>query len=110
MGAGPPAYYGSRPAIAAALPCAVHTVAIFLGEFARTTRIMLLEHSPFEESSYAVSEGGDCSFQEQARVQLQNFKFQFFFPALVWRFKSRRNKKRIATVVCKWRDESNEPN
>ena len=62
MGAGPPAYYGSRPAIAAALPCAVHTVAIFLGEFARTTRIMLLEHSPFEESSDAVSEGGDCSF------------------------------------------------
>ena len=34
----------------------------YFGEFARTTRIMLLEHSPFEESSYAVSEGGDCSF------------------------------------------------
>ena len=26
------------------------------------------------------------------------------------RLKSRRNKKRIATAVCKWRDESNEPN
>ena len=27
-----------------------------------------------------------------------------------WRFKSRRNKKYIATAVCKWRDKSNEPN
>ena len=31
-------------------------------------------------------------------------------PAPAWRLKSRRNKKRIATAVCKWRDESNEPN
>ena len=45
-----------------------------------------------------------------ARVQLQNSKFQNFFPAPAWRLKSRRNKKRIATAVCKWRDESNEPN
>ena len=44
------------------------------------------------------------------RVQLQNSKFQIFFPASAWRLKSRRNKKHIATVVCKWRDESNEPN
>ena len=29
--------------------------------------------------------------------------------APTWRFKSRRNKKGIATAVCKWRDESNEP-
>ena len=35
---------------------------------------------------------------------------QIFFPSLAWRLKSRLNKKRIATVVCKWRDESNEPN
>ena len=46
----------------------------------------------------------------QGRVQFQSSKFQNFFPALAWRFKSRRNKKRIATAVCKWRDESNEPN
>ena len=38
------------------------------------------------------------------------FQIPNFFPALVWRLKSRRNKKRIATAVCKWRDESNEPN
>ena len=38
------------------------------------------------------------------------FKIQIFFPAPAWRLKSRRNKKRIATAVCKWRDESNEPN
>ena len=44
------------------------------------------------------------------RVQFQSSKFQIFFPALAWRLKSRRNKKRIATAVCKWRDESNEPN
>ena len=31
-------------------------------------------------------------------------------PAPAWRLKSRRNKKRIATAVCKRRDESNEPN
>ena len=29
---------------------------------------------------------------------------------LVWRLKSRRNKKRIATAACKSRDESNELN
>ena len=45
-----------------------------------------------------------------ARVWLQNTKFQIFFPAPAWRLKSRRNKKHIATAVCKWRDESNEPN
>ena len=39
-----------------------------------------------------------------------SFKFQKNFPALAWRFKSRQNKKRIATAICKWRDESNEPN
>jgi len=37
-------------------------------------------------------------------------KFQKKIPAPAWRLKSRRNKKHIATVVCKWRDESNEPN
>ena len=36
-------------------------------------------------------------------------KFQKKNSALAWRLKSRRNKKRIATAVCKWRDESNEP-
>ena len=45
-----------------------------------------------------------------ARVWLQKPKFQKKFPAPAWRLKSRRNKKRIATAVCKWRDESNEPN
>ena len=37
-------------------------------------------------------------------------KFQKKIPASAWRLKSRRNKKRIATAVCKWRGESNEPN
>ena len=37
-------------------------------------------------------------------------KIPIFFPTPAWRLKSRRNKKRIATIVCKWRDESNEPN
>ena len=37
-------------------------------------------------------------------------KISIFFPAPAWRLKSRRNEKRIATAVCKWRDESNEPN
>jgi len=46
----------------------------------------------------------------QGRVQFQKSKFQIFFPASAWRLKSRRNKKRIATAVCKWWDESNEPN
>ena len=32
-----------------------------------------------------------------------------FFSASTWRFKSRRNKKHIATAVCKWQDESNKP-
>ena len=43
---------------------------------------------------------------------MQNSKFQKKFPAPAWRLKSRRNKKRkrIMTAVCKWRDESNEPN
>ena len=45
-----------------------------------------------------------------ARVQFQTSKFKKKFPAPAWRLKSRRNKKRIATAVCKWRDESNEPN
>ena len=45
-----------------------------------------------------------------ARVWLQTSKFQIFFPAPALRLKSRRNKKRIATAVYKWRDESNEPN
>ena len=45
-----------------------------------------------------------------ARVQFQNSKFQKKNSAPAWRLKSRRNKKRIATVICKWRDESNEPN
>ena len=47
----------------------------------------------------------DCS-----RVWLQKPKFQKKIPTPAWRLKSRRNKKRIATAVCKWRDESNEPN
>ena len=46
----------------------------------------------------------------QARVQLQKSKFQKKFPAPAWRLKSKQNKKRIATAICKWRDESNEPN
>ena len=46
----------------------------------------------------------------KARVQLQKSKFQKKIPAPVWRLKSRQNKKRIATAICKWRDESNEPN
>ena len=37
-------------------------------------------------------------------------KIPNFFPTSTWRLKSRQNKKRIATAVCKWRDESNEPN
>ena len=37
--------------------------------------------------------------------KLPNSKFFFLAPA--WRLKSRRNKKRIATAVYKWRDESN---
>ena len=37
-------------------------------------------------------------------------KIPIFFSAPAWRFKSKRNKKRIATAVCKWRDESNKPN
>ena len=41
---------------------------------------------------------------------MQKSKFQKKFPALAWRLKSRRNKKRIATAACKWRDKSNEPN
>ena len=45
-----------------------------------------------------------------ARVWLQKPKFQKKIPAPAWRLKSRRNKNRIATTVCKWRDESNEPN
>ena len=43
-------------------------------------------------------------------VWMQNSKFQIFFPPPAWRLKSRRNKKRIATAVCKWQDESNKPN
>ena len=39
-----------------------------------------------------------------------NFQIPIFFPASAWRLKSRRNKKYIVTAVCKWRDESNEPN
>ena len=45
-----------------------------------------------------------------ARVQFQNSKFQKKNSAPAWRFKSRRNKKRIAQFACKLRDESNEPN
>ena len=37
-------------------------------------------------------------------------KFQKKIPAPAWRLKFRRNKKHISTAVCKWRDESNEPN
>ena len=37
-------------------------------------------------------------------------KIPIFFPAPTWRLKSRRNKNRIATAACKWRDESNETN
>ena len=37
-------------------------------------------------------------------------KISNFFLAPTWRFKSRRNKKRIATAACKSRDESNESN
>ena len=44
------------------------------------------------------------------RVWFPKPKFQIFFPTPAWRLKSRRNKKRIATIVCKWRDEYNEPN
>ena len=39
--------------------------------------------------------------------KIQNFNF---FSGTCMRLKSRRNKKRIATAVCKWRDESNESN
>ena len=48
--------------------------------------------------------------KDLARVQLQKSKFQIFFPAPAWRLKARQNKKCIATAICKWRDESNEPN
>ena len=41
---------------------------------------------------------------------MQKPKFQKKNPAPAWRLKFRGNKKRIATAVCKWRDESNEPN
>ena len=42
------------------------------------------------------------------RCKIPNF---YFFRHLhAWRFKSRRNKKRIVTATCKSRDESNEPN
>ena len=50
------------------------------------------------------------SKRELARVQFHNSKFQKKNSTPAWRLKSRRNKKRIATAVCKWRDESNEPN
>ena len=53
---------------------------------------------------------GEPIDHNQARVQMQKPKFQKKIPAPAWRLKSRRNKKRIATAVCKWRDESNEPN
>ena len=53
---------------------------------------------------------GLASLANLARVQFQKPKFQKKFPAPAWRLKSRRKKKRIATAVCKWRDESNEPN
>ena len=46
----------------------------------------------------------------KARVQFQNSKFQKKNLSHAWRLKFRRNKKRIATTVCKWRDESNELN
>ena len=38
------------------------------------------------------------------------FKIPKKNSAPAWILKFRRNKKRIVTAVCKWRDESNEPN
>ena len=49
------------------------------------------------------------SAEDSGRVWLPNSKFQKKNSTSAWRLKSKQNKKRIATAVCKWRDKSNEP-
>ena len=51
-----------------------------------------------------------ATYTDLARVWMQNSKFQIFFRHLHGDLNLDEIKKRIATAVCKCRDESNEPN
>ena len=73
------------------------------------------EHLPATSGGAAENGGGWSGMEAQhSRMQavfgyeIQNSKKKN--SASVWRLKSKRNKKCIATAVCKWRDKSNELN
>jgi len=62
------------------------------------------------EVSFLQSDRGSIRTPLLSPCLVAKYQIPNFFPAPAWKLKFRRNKKRIATAICKWRDESNEPN
>ena len=71
---------------------------------------LLVICSPFLSRLELWMAAGNQTQRQLSPCLVTKFKIPKKIPAPAWRLKSRRNKKRIATAVCKWRDESNEPN